>query len=238
MSTRDRTLLGLLAVVALLAAYWFLLIAPQRDEAARLDDQIAVTRSAVAAARRDVVQGRRAKQEFPRTYAALVELGKAVPEDDGIRTLVVQLDAAAARTRVDFRDIKVTGGSATPLPVATGPVPATQAAAATAPPGAVVGPAGLSTYPLTLKFRGSYFELAALLSELEDAVRAEDATLEIDGRLLGVDAVTLDPTQRGWPEVDADIAATAFLVPETEGLVAGATPQGPAGTTTPVVQGP
>ena len=43
----------------------------------------------------------------------MVRLGKAVPEDDDVRSLLVQIDAEAGGADVDFRTIQVGGSGGT-----------------------------------------------------------------------------------------------------------------------------
>jgi hypothetical protein len=62
--------------------------------------------------------------------------------------------------------------------------------------------------------------------------------LSVRGRLLTVDAFSLTASRFGFPKVKASIIATAYLVPQDQGLTGGATPAGPgapatASTTTP-----
>ena len=46
-----------------------------------------------------------------RTTRRVARLGKAVPADDDVRSLLVQLDSAAKRAKVDFRSITLSGGA-------------------------------------------------------------------------------------------------------------------------------
>jgi hypothetical protein len=57
--------------------------------------------------------------------------------------------------------------------------------------------------------------------------------LSVRGRLLTVDAFALSASRVGFPKVKATVNATAYLVPDSEGATAGATPQGPATAATP-----
>ena len=52
------------------------------------------------------------------------------------------------------------------------------------------------------------------------------------GRLITIDRIVLGASRDGFPKVHADITATAFVVPPDEGLTGGATPAGPASTST------
>ena len=120
------------------------------------------------------------------------------------------------------------------------PVAATEATAATVPIGATVGPAGLPVMPYDLTFTGGFFEVADFLDDLDDMVHVADAGLGVKGRLLTVDGFSLTPvddqvaTGKGAaadPQLSVSLAATTYLTPAEQGLVAGATPAAPAPTT-------
>jgi hypothetical protein len=163
----------------------------------------------------------------------VVRLGKAVPEQDDTRSLLVQLDAAAERSGVDFRTISVGGGNGAPAaaPVAA-PGTVAAAGATTPPPGAVsVGTAGFSAMPFTFSFRGSFFNMSEFFSKLERFVSVRNSRMDVTGRLLRVESVSLKPDQTGFPRIRAEIGASSYLVPASQGLTAGATPTGPAGAT-------
>jgi Tfp pilus assembly protein PilO len=234
MSQRDRILLGVVAALAAIAGYWFLLIAPQREQATALGDQLASAQTRLSAAEAQVSQHLAAKDTYSANYRAVANLGKAVPADDDVRSLVVQIQAAARTAGVDFRTISVEGGRAggvasTPSAPAPGTpgAPATQAATAALPPGASVGPAGLWTMPFSFSFTGSFFELSSFFAKLERHISVGNDQVSVTGRLLQLDAISLRPDATGWPNIRAQVGATSYLVPPTQGLFAGATPQGP-----------
>ena len=122
MSTRDRTVVLVLGLAGVLAAFWLLLLAPKREEARALGAKIEATQEQVRGAEAEVASGNSARSQYAADYTAVAELGKAVPVDDDVPSLVYQLESAADRSKVDFRSIKVaTGGGgalrgALPLP--------------------------------------------------------------------------------------------------------------------------
>jgi hypothetical protein len=104
-------------------------------------------------------------------------------------------------------------------------------ATATTPIGSTVGPAGFPLVRLELKFEGSFFRMADLVHQVKRLVNKRNHALHVVGRLMTVDGLALAKGSAGFPRVKATIAATAYLVPSGQGLLAGATPQGPAATT-------
>ena len=113
MTTRDRTVLTVVAALALVAAAWFLLIAPVRKDAQALDGQITTAQGRLTAAQALVSQGESAKSAYRADYAAVSRLGKAVPADDDVPSLLVQIESAADRSEVDFRSVELSAGAAT-----------------------------------------------------------------------------------------------------------------------------
>jgi hypothetical protein len=149
-----------------------------------------------------------------------------VPADDDVRSLVVQLDAAAKRSSVDFATIEVGGGSGAAAPSGTPTAPA--AGEKTVPGATPVGPAGFSSMPFNLTFRGHFEDLEQFLARVERFVTLREDRIAVTGRLLRLDQITLQPDSTGFPQIRAQIGATSYLVPATQGLTAGASPQGPA----------
>jgi hypothetical protein len=104
--------------------------------------------------------------------------------------------------------------SATPpasAPAATSAAPATQAAAATLPPGATVGSAGFPTMPFSFVFSGTFFDMERFLGDVQKFVRVNGKQVDADGRLLSVDGFALVAGPGGFPNVKANVVATAYL---------------------------
>ena len=54
--------------------------------------------------------------------------------------------------------------------------------------------------------------------------------MAVSGRLVTVESVHFASDPELFPRIRAELAATAYLSPKTEGATAGATPQGPSAT--------
>jgi type II secretory pathway component PulM len=111
------------------------------------------------------------------------------------------------------------------------PAPATQAAAAVLPPGASVGPAGFPTMPFSFVFDGTFFDMEHFLQNVGGFATAQGKTINVNGRLLTIDGISLQASRHGFPRVKATLTATAYLLPSDEGLTNGATPQSPTAAT-------
>jgi hypothetical protein len=341
-TTRDKAILGVVAAIVVIGAYWFLLLAPVRKQGTDVDKQVITQRKSLDQAQSVLGASRAARATYAVDYATVARLGKAVPVDDDVPSLVYELQSASDHSQIDFRSIKLlasdsSGGSTAGSSAggsqsgsasgggakagasggsgggsqsgggsgssgsgssgsqggagsasasgsqsgagsgsqsgggsgssgsgssgsqsgsagsgssgsgssgsqsgsqsgstgsgaqsgASGSAPATQAAAAALPPGATVGPAGFPTMPFSFTFEGDFFRLSDFFRKLERFIRAEPGRLKVNGRLLTIDGIALTTSDEGFPKVTASIVATAYLLPDAQGLLGGATPAGP-----------
>lgn len=237
MTLRDRVMILALAFAAIAAGGWFLVLAPMRDETGNLGAQIDTQRQLLASAQSELAAGAQARREYARDYATVARLGAAVPSDDNVASLLVQVQHAANASKVDFVSLKAgqaSGASAPPPPPpSAGAAPATQAATATLPPGAAVGPAGFPTMPFAFQFTGNFFHLSDFVGRLERFLVVRNRQLAVSGRFMTIDGIGLNAAQQGFPQIDASVAATTYLLPASQGLTNGATPAGPSGAATP-----
>jgi hypothetical protein len=294
-TARDRYILTVLGAVGLLAALWFLAIGPKRSELSKLNAKVEQSEKTTQSAQQNAKEFAQARVSFPRAYADVVRLGKAVPADPDVPSLLVQLEHAADAAGVDFRKVELKGGeegetgappppaqpapqagasgsgegaappagqgatppagqsgapgaSGAPAPPASGtpapapgtsapaapaasPAPADAVAAATQPIGTSIGPAGFPLIQLTLSFEGSFFKMADFVHEVKNLVEQRNKRLLVSGRLISIDGIVFGEGGKGFPKVTATIAATTYLVPSEQGVLAGATAEAPAAGT-------
>jgi hypothetical protein len=234
MTQRDRTLIVVVATLLVVAAAWFLALAPQRRQAAQLSDDVAAQQAALTQAQTDAAAGLAAKRDYGHDYTIVARLGAAVPEDDNVPSLLLQVARAAEASHIDFRELKGGTGSGAaappppaPLPATPG-APATQATTATLPPGAAVGAAGFPTMPFSFTFRGDFFHMSDFVGRLERFLVVRNRRLLVRGRFMTIDGIALAAAPEGFPRIQANVAATTYLLPSTQGLTNGATATGPA----------
>jgi type II secretory pathway pseudopilin PulG len=232
MTGRDRTVIGVVLSLIAVVAVWLLVIQPKRDQASKLGNEIATAQSQLDQARQQVAAGLAAKGEFAKDYAMIARLGEAVPADDNVPSLIVQLQQAASVTGVDFRALQLNPAAGTAPPATSGS--AAQSSTATLPPGAAVGPAGFPIEPFTFTFNGNFFHLSSFFNKLQRFVVVTNKGLSVSGRLMSVNAINLGPSAAGFPNISATISATTYLVPASEGVLNGATASGPAASGTGV----
>jgi Tfp pilus assembly protein PilO len=301
LTERDRKIALVILPVVVVAVYWFLLMAPKREQAAKASKEVAEQTERLDAARTQAKAAENAQTDFASDYTEIVRLGKAIPSGVDMPSLIVQIDRAAAGTGIRFTRMGTgprtpvvtaapapTGTSAegaTPAddstPPADGATPAADAGGApaqTAPGSAVesanntaqdaaqasdaatqsgvdtqtststgggglpvgggaapsttgapaANPAGLETVPLELEFVGNFFSLADFFHDIKRFVRVANNNVLVSGRLITVEGVRFASEPELFPRIRAEVTATVYLSPKTEGTTAGATPQGPA----------
>ena len=277
MTQRDRIVVMVVIAVVALGGFWMLALKPKRKEASDLGQKLEQAHQRVDTAHAEVTAGEAARTLYARNYSTVARLGKAVPVDDDVPSLVYQLDSTAKETGVDFRTVKLSSGSgaaavpptsaaqgaaatqdnaqnkaasqdgkdagvnaaasngsqppAAGAPAAGAAADPTQSATAALPPGATVGDAGLSTMPFSFTFDGSFFKLSHFLTKLERYISARRRSVDVRGRLLLVNGISLTAAAKGFPAMTASIAAQAYLLPVDQGLFDGASPTGPSAVT-------
>ncbi len=232
-----KLLIPAVASVAVVAAFYFLVLSPKRDEAAALDGKIATQQQQIDQSKALLASYEDAKSRYKDNYATIARLGKAVPSDDDVRSLLVQLNSAAVKSDVTFHALNVGNNSG-------GEAPATTPGALAPAPGTVpVGSAGFKAMPFSFGFEGTFFKLSDFFNRLEDFVTVENKKLDVTGRLLLVGSINVLPVA-GSKELTATIGAASYLVPPATDVTgapataaasgtAGATPTTPATGTTP-----
>src|SRR5215207_2459560 len=95
MSDRDRKILIALVPIIVIVAYWFLLLAPKREEASTAATTLAKQEQRRDAAKAALAQASTAKTDFRDDYTQIVRLGKAIPAQVNMPSLLVQLEGAA-----------------------------------------------------------------------------------------------------------------------------------------------
>src|SRR4051794_20642359 len=123
-SDRDRRIIMIIVPIVLLIAYYFLILAPKRDDLKTARDEQHSAEAARDQAVAQAAQLERARQTFAEDYAAVVRLGKAIPETIDSPSLLVQLDRASNGTHIDFDSINFGGRTSTTINTAAAPTQA------------------------------------------------------------------------------------------------------------------
>jgi Tfp pilus assembly protein PilO len=222
MTGRDRIVVMVVCVLAVLGAAWVLVVSPERKQASKLDAQVSAAKAQLAGAEGQLDSARAAQAQYAAAYSSIVSLGKAVPAGQEVPSLIYQLSQATHQQNVEFASI------ATPAVATSPPVGASNAATAAA---------SFSPMPFTFIFNGSFFSLEHLFKTLTGFTnRSSSDALQVKGRLLTIQSVKLAPQIEGSTagatkgKLSGTITATAYQLPAGQGVTGGATPSSPAGT--------
>jgi Tfp pilus assembly protein PilO len=219
MTRSNKILLSVVALGAAIAAFYFFVLSPKREEVAKLDTDIAAQQAEIEQARLTLAGYEQAKKTYKKNYATLARLGKAVPADDDVRSLMVQLESTADRSGVTFEKIEMANNLGGETTDASAPAAGELAAA----PGTVPVAGGvLSAMPFSFSFTGSYFDLTAFFARLEHYVSLNNRKLDSTGRLMRLESISITPSSLGFPDMLAEINAATYLVPPVQGVEAGA----------------
>ena len=170
-------------VVAVLAAGWFLLVAPRHTEAAGLRQQTAEQEGANVQLRTALAVLKAQATDLPKEQAKLALVAAKLPDNPAEPELLRALAAAADTAGVEL--VSIAPGALTPVtPVGapTAPAVASKTPDAAAPGSVAVPPAApaaaassagtLMAMPVTISVAGGYYEVEQYLAALEDLTRA------------------------------------------------------------------
>jgi hypothetical protein len=220
-TTRDRLVLIGVIALALLGAVWLLVVSPERSKASKLNSEVSAASAQLASAQGDAASAHAAQQRYSAAYSSVVSLGKAVPASEEVPSLMYQIAQATNEKHVQFNSITTGGGAGS----------SSSASSAASPVAAAAASAGFTQMPFTFVFGGSFNDLYHLFQQLNTAtVRTSSGGLQVSGRLLTLQAVKLEPagTESSSRQLTGTITATAYVLPASQGLTAGATPSTPA----------
>jgi Tfp pilus assembly protein PilO len=105
-TSRDRKIILCLVPILVLMGYWFLVLAPKRQQAQKVTTQLTDAQEKRDTAQQQVAQLSAAKASFASDYATVISLGKAVPTTVDMPSLLVQIDEAARGTGITISDFK------------------------------------------------------------------------------------------------------------------------------------
>ena len=203
MGNRDRNviLLGVLALVLLVVAFYFLLFGPLLT---RLDEQAAARderQATLAELQAEVARLEEVRRNSPELQRQLLELNKRIPTQPEVETLLVQIEDIAQAAGVTQTQI-----------VRGDPVPPE-------------GGGDFTVQPITMSFEGTYEELLEFLRLADDLVRlmaVNNVTYEVAEE--GTTAAP-DVEQNLAVEIEAEVYYQPTGVPEGTAPVAPASPE-------------
>ncbi len=175
------------AGLLVLGAGWFVVVAPQRHDAAAAADQVNQTQARIhqleaAAAAAAASDTPAAKQPVIRT-ADLYRISKAMPSSEDQPDLLLELDQVARAAGVTVLTITPGAGSAS---------------------------GDYTSVPIDLSVTGDFYSLSDLLYRLRALVAVRHGALDATGRLFSVSSLALNPAGAG-KTLNADLTVNAFV---------------------------
>jgi len=177
---------GVVAVV-LIVAWYFLLFSPKQSEKSDLETQIDTQRTTLATAQQEVVRLESYKKTAPQSRAEIVRLGKALPQTEGIPSLIIELTRTADASGVDLTTI--TRGTTTPGT-----------------------PYGVQS--VSIQVVGRFFDVEDFVYRLENYVAFRNANFRATGRLLELANLNMQAgstSDGSVPPVTTSIVLNAYL---------------------------
>jgi hypothetical protein len=188
-----------LAAVLLGAGGFFVLVHPQRTRASELSEEIAAVQAKIDANRAEAA---RVGGVEPIKVADLFRLSKAMPDRADMSGVLLELNRVAAESGITFESI----APQTSVPIS-----------------------GYQAMPISLTFRGNFYNLADFLYRLRNLVSVDDGRLDATGRLFAIDTLDFAESQAGFPQIGATLVVDAFVY--GTGVPATATPLTTTSTT-------
>ena len=175
-----------LAVLIVAIAGYMALVKPKQAEAQQIEEEIAALEDEVRSERirqQQLTEAISSDEQVTVRVADLVRLAKAMPEDNDVAGILVELDAIATGAGVDFLSIS---------------------------PQEPLDSGGFVRQPIQLTFAGSYFDLNELLFELRNLVRVRNGKLQATGRLFTLDQFDIHESADGFPSIEALLTLSAY----------------------------
>ena len=201
----QRTVIALVVAGLLLFALlgYFVLVRPQRAEAAKLDKEIAATQKKIDERRQAALESK--QQAPPIRVADLFRLTKAIPDQEDIAGVLLELNQVASDSGITFESIS---------------------------PQRPVALAGYQAIPINVVFNGDFYSLSDFLYRLRTLVGVRQSELQAFGRAYAVDSIDFSESPRKFPYLQATLTVDAFVF--GGGVAPPAAPAGtpsPTGTT-------
>jgi type IV pilus assembly protein PilO len=171
----------IVALLAVSAAGYFLLISPQRSKSAELAQEAQSVQAQIQALR---IANAQVRSVEPIRVADLFRVSKAMPATDDMPGMLLELNRIARETGIRFESI-------TPQEAADA--------------------GGYMRRPIDLIFDGNYYELSDFLFRLRSLVRVRGGQLEATGRLFTVNAINFVESEREFPRIKATLSVSAFV---------------------------
>jgi hypothetical protein len=215
---RDRIVLAVVAVLAVLGAFYLVALKPERQQASALQAQITTQQQALTAAQQSYNVGRAARASLKTDGPEWAALKLAVPQQSDIPALLRTLEKSAKSVHVSMQAISLSGASgSTPAAPAPAPAPAPATTGAAPTTGAAAAAPAATPVPIQLTFAGGYVALNKLVRKLTGLVALSGGKVHAAGPLLSINSVALTGTK----SLTGQLTATIYQLAAPAGTTTG-----------------
>lgn len=181
-SPRGKVAIGVVGGLLVVAAMWFLLVAPQRTKLTDLKAQVETSRTELSQRRIALARPSASVTVKP---GDLYRLTKALPNENDMSGILLDVNRLAGRNSLDFRSIT---------------------------PAAPVLGAGYLQQPLSVVVQGRFSNISRFLGDLRSLVSVRRGRLDARGRLYSVSQVDMGTPEgaKKFPVVLAHVTLNAF----------------------------
>jgi Tfp pilus assembly protein PilO len=207
------------AVVVIVAAGWFVAIAPQKHKAASVNSQAASQEQSNDGLRNRVTALTAQMSAVPAEEASVAAVAAKIPADPELPAYVRALTTAASQTGVEL--VSISPGIPTTVVIpATATVPTATASAsstAAATPTAAAAPASLEAISLGIDVQGGYFQIQQFTAALQRLARTTVVSTLSLAPQVSIKAAAAAPsastgaTSDAYKSLEATITASVFM---------------------------
>jgi len=209
------------AVLVIVAAGWFLAIAPQKHKVSNLGSQAGQQEQTNSGLRTRLAQLTAAQQAVPSEQAEVAAITQKIPSDPAMPSYVRALTVIAQQTGVELVSIApsvpaaVTVQAAVLAPAAAAATPSAAPSAAAAPAAApAVAPVSLQAISVGLTVQGGYFQIQQFTAALQKLARTtviSSVGLAPQAALKKVTQASAAATAAAWKSLGATITVSVFM---------------------------
>ena len=138
-----------LALVVVVAGYWFFLLSPMKADVAEKDKAITTEEAKMQAAQVQLASLQDQQKQAAANQATLIELAKMMPAAKEVPSLLIQIQDLAIEAGIGFMTIN---------------------------PGQAAAAGTYSSMPLSLEFQGTFFDINDFLYRVEQMVAGPDGS--------------------------------------------------------------
>jgi Tfp pilus assembly protein PilO len=212
----------IIAVLAIVAAGWFVAIAPQKHKAKNLGSQAATEQQANNNLRTQVSELTAKMSAVPAEEASVAAIAAKIPADPELPSYVRALSTIASQTGVDLISISpgtpttVVVPAATVAPAPSGAATASATPAATAPAATAAPAASLQAISIGIDVQGGYWQIQQFTAALQRLARSTVVTtLQLAPgapiKAVAAPSAAAAAPSAAWKTLQANISVSVYM---------------------------